>query len=82
MSNAGWCGRLSLVSLQKIMLQSGVSGKPVVFLFTDTQIVSESFLEDINNVLNTGEVPNLWQVDELNKIIEDLRKVAVEQVCT
>lgn len=62
------------------MLQSGVSGKPVVFLFTDTQIVSESFLEDVNNVLNTGEVPNLWETDEVNKIIEDLRPVCVQQV--
>ena len=42
--------------IKKIMLQSGVSGKQVVFLFTDTQIVSESFLEDVNNILNTGEV--------------------------
>jgi dynein heavy chain len=68
------------VSVQKIMLQSGVAGKQVVFLFTDTQIVNESLLEDINNVLNTGEVPNLWEVDEVNKIIEDLRPVCVAQV--
>lgn len=30
------------------------------FLFTDNQIVSELFLEDINNILNSGEIPNLW----------------------
>jgi dynein heavy chain len=33
-------------------------------LFSDTQIVRESFLEDINNLLNSGEVPNLFPVDE------------------
>lgn len=27
----------------------------MVFLFSDTQIVEESFLEDINNMLNSGE---------------------------
>jgi dynein heavy chain len=32
----------------------------VTFLFSDTQIVKESFLEDLNNILNTGEVPNMW----------------------
>lgn len=34
---------------------AGVDGEPVVFLFCDTQIVQEGFLEDINNMLNSGE---------------------------
>lgn len=34
----------------------------VVFLFADTQIVQEGFIEDISNLLNTYEVPNLMQV--------------------
>ena len=28
----------------------------MVFLFNDTQLKMEQFLEDINNILNTGEV--------------------------
>jgi hypothetical protein len=31
-----------------------------VFLFSDTQIKDESFMEDINNLLNAGEVPNMF----------------------
>eukprot|EP00960_Hanusia_phi_P059293 764127-Hanusia_phi.AAC.3 len=31
--------------LKKILLRAGKEGKPTVFLFTDTQIVMESFLE-------------------------------------
>ena len=38
--------------------------KIVQFLFSDTQIVFESFLEDINNLLNSGEIPNLFAPDE------------------
>ena len=34
----------------------GENKPPVVFLFDDTQIVIETFLEDINNILSTGEV--------------------------
>jgi hypothetical protein len=34
---------------------AGVDGEPVVFLFSDTQIVQEGFLEDINNMLNSGK---------------------------
>jgi hypothetical protein len=41
-----------------------MEGKDVVFLFTDTQIVQENFLEDINNILNSGEVPNLWKTED------------------
>ena len=31
------------------LIKSGADNKPTVFLFCDTQIVEESFLEDINN---------------------------------
>ncbi|KAF1335991.1 Dynein heavy chain, partial [Globisporangium splendens] len=46
--------------LKKVLMTAGAENKPVVFLFLDAQIVHESFLEDINNVLNTGEVLNLY----------------------
>jgi dynein heavy chain len=51
-------------------------GKGLVFLFSDTQIVKESFLEDINNVLNTGEVPNLFLPDEVEQVIGLTRPLA------
>ena len=35
-----------------------------MFLFSDTQIVFEAMLEDINNVLNTGDVPNLYAPED------------------
>ena len=38
------------------MIKTGVEGKDLVFLFTDSQIVDETMLEDLNNVLNTGFV--------------------------
>uniref|UniRef100_A0A803VKC7 Dynein axonemal heavy chain 12 n=1 Tax=Ficedula albicollis TaxID=59894 RepID=A0A803VKC7_FICAL len=41
-----------------------------VFLITDTQIKEENFLEDIDSVLNTGEVPNIFAADEKQEIIE------------
>jgi len=39
-----------------------------VFLFTDTQVVDESFLEDINNILSSGEVPNLYGPEDFEEV--------------
>ena len=38
----------------------------------DTQIVNEAFLEDINNILNTGDITNLYEDDDFSKIMEDI----------
>ena len=56
--------------MQTLLKNAGAFGKTTVFLITDTQIKEESFLEDIDNLLNTGEVPNLYAVDEKQEIME------------
>jgi dynein heavy chain len=40
--------------IKLMMNKAGVSNKSTVFMIDDTQIVKESFLEDINGILNTG----------------------------
>ncbi|XP_065178852.1 dynein axonemal heavy chain 6-like [Sycon ciliatum] len=64
--------------LKKLYDMAGVAGANTVFLFADTQIVVEEFLEDINNILNSGEVPNLFEADEYEKIISSVRPFAKE----
>ncbi|GFS25719.1 dynein heavy chain 6, axonemal [Elysia marginata] len=64
--------------LKKLYDSAGIQNKPTVFLFTDTQIVVEEFLEDINNILNSGEVPNLFEPDEYEKLIIGCRPGAKE----
>ncbi|KAK9295362.1 hypothetical protein QLX08_010308 [Tetragonisca angustula] len=62
--------------LRRFYFEPGTEAKHTTFLFTDTQIVLEEFLEDINNTLNTGEVPNLYETDELEKVIIATRPAA------
>ncbi|XP_038615472.1 dynein heavy chain 6, axonemal [Tachyglossus aculeatus] len=64
--------------LRKLYTMAGVDGQDMVFLFTDTQIVVEEFLEDINNILNSGEVPNLFEKDELEQVLAATRPKAKE----
>jgi len=47
---------------------AGVEGKPTTFLFCDTQIINEQMVEDINNVLNSGDVPALYKNEDYEGI--------------
>ena len=58
--------------IKKFMIKSGIDGKDTVFLFTDSQIIDEAFLEDLNNILNTGEISNLFAFEETDKIVLDM----------
>ena len=62
--------------LKTVLRQAGEKGKPTVFLFSDTQIKNPTFIEDINNLLNTGEVPNIFLPEDKNEIQETLRPLA------
>ena len=62
--------------LKTLYHQTGIEGTPTVFLFTDTQIVTESFVEDINNILNSGEVPALFDQQDKDRICADIRPYA------
>ena len=53
-----------------MLKRAGKDGKTTVFLLTDTQIKEEAFLEDVDGLLNAGEVPNLFPLDERAEIIE------------
>ena len=56
------------IDLKRLYWQAGVDNKTSVFIFNDTQVVEEGFLEDINNVLSSGEVPNLYKPDEFEEV--------------
>ena len=61
---------------EKLYMSAGIDMKPTVFNFSDTQITLEAFVEDINNILNGGIIPNLYtELEEITNII-DLMKDA------
>ena len=62
--------------LKKLMFMAGIDNKQCVFLFNDTQIKFESMLEDINNILNNGEVPGLMGNEEMPQILDAMGQVA------
>jgi dynein heavy chain, axonemal len=56
----------------------GQQGLKTTFLFTESEIKDESFLEVINSILTTGEVPNLIPKDELMVMAAELRNIAIK----
>ncbi|XP_077075428.1 dynein axonemal heavy chain 3 isoform X1 [Siphateles boraxobius] len=63
-------------NLKHLMLKAGIEGKKTTFLFSDNQIKDEAFVEDINMLLNTGDVPNIFPADERADIIEKMQGIA------
>ncbi|XP_041978336.1 dynein axonemal heavy chain 3 [Aricia agestis] len=59
--------------LKKLLMKAGIGGKPIVFLFSDTQIMYEGMVEDINMLLNSGDIPNLYALDDRVEILESMQ---------
>ena len=43
----------------------GADARSTCFLVTDNQLQDEAFLEDINSLLSSGEIPGLFGTDDL-----------------
>lgn len=54
-------------------IKSAVKNTPTVFLMTDSQVAEEQFLVLINDLLASGEIPGLFQDDEVENIISSMR---------
>jgi dynein heavy chain len=48
---------------------AGMENKQLTFLFCDTQIINEQMLEDLNNVLNSGDVTGIYQEKDMDEIM-------------
>ncbi|XP_970084.2 dynein axonemal heavy chain 12 [Tribolium castaneum] len=62
--------------IKKILKEGGGRGRHCVFLISEGQIKEESFLQDIDCLLNSGEVPNIYQIDERQEILDMVRLAA------
>ncbi|XP_019696725.1 dynein heavy chain 7, axonemal [Harpegnathos saltator] len=59
-----------------VLKNSGGVGKDFVFLLAEEQIRDDAFLDDVDSLLNDGEVPNIFNIEERQEIIEMTRLAA------
>lgn len=53
--------------------KAGLKGAGLLFLMTDAQVPDERFLVIINDMLASGEIPDLFADDEVENIINQMR---------
>ena len=63
-------------SIKECLKQAGVKQSPTTFLIVDTQLVFPMMLEYINNILNSGDVPNIYKTEDM----EEIRKTVKNEV--
>lgn len=63
-------GQADLAALYQ---KAGLKNVGMVFLMTDSQVADESFLVLINDMLASGEIPDLFADDEQEEIINNVR---------
>lgn len=59
--------------LANLYYKAGLKGIGTVFLMTDSQVPEEKFLVLINDLLASGEIPDLIPDDQIDEIINNLR---------
>jgi dynein heavy chain len=59
--------------LKKVLMIAGVDNFPTTFLFVDTQIINEQMVEDLNSILNSGDVTNIYGEKEMEAISDACR---------
>ena len=58
------------------MQSAGIDGEQVILLVEDHQLVETEFLELINSLLCSGDVPGLYTSEELDPLLNPLRDQA------
>ncbi|KAM7420607.1 hypothetical protein PAMA_015032 [Pampus argenteus] len=61
------------MDLAGLFLKAGVKNQRVALLLTDAQIPNERFLVIINDLLASGEIPELFSEEDIEGIVSDLR---------
>ena len=65
--------------IKSLMRSCGGKGQPTSFVFNDNSIKEEAFLEDVNNILNSGEVPNIFNPEDKVEVCDSVRTAAKDE---
>lgn len=61
------------LDISQLYIKAGLKNMGMVFLMTDAQVADEKFLVLINDLLASGEIPDLFPDDEVENVINGVR---------
>ena len=62
--------------LQGMYMKAGVKNMPITWLLTDTQIVDDTWLVYVNDLLSSGNIADLFSTEDKDTIINSVRNEA------
>ena len=65
--------------LKTVMQQAGIEGQQMIVLLEDHQLIDPSFLEMINSLLSAGEIPGLYNPEELEPLLAPIREDSFQE---
>ena len=60
--------------LRALLYRVGVKGERVCFIFDESNVLSTAFLERMNALLTSGEIPGLFEGKDRNELLAECRK--------
>ncbi|KAL3981550.1 Dynein heavy chain N-terminal region 2 family protein [Acanthocheilonema viteae] len=64
--------------LKTVMQDAAINGKHIVYIVEDYQLLHDAFLQSINSLLSSGDLPGLFSVQEFDSFLINLREQASE----
>ena len=65
--------------LRTVCKRAGCDGERICFIFDESNVLSSAFLENMNALLASGEVPGLFEGDEYAALMNECRAMATRE---
>ncbi|KAH9586143.1 Dynein heavy chain [Trypanosoma melophagium] len=66
-------------SLARLLLDCGKDEKKRTFLFSDTQVINPTLMEDVAGLLTSGDVPNLFEDQDIEIINDKFKGICMSE---
>lgn len=60
--------------LKAVMQEAGIEGQQMIILLEDHQLIDTTFLELVNSLLSAGEIPGLYNPEELEPLLAPIKE--------